>query len=309
MTFNVTVLGTSSALPTVSKHQTAHVLNVREQFYLIDAGEGVQVGLKRTDINMMKINHIFISHLHGDHVFGLFGLISTMGMLGREKPLHIYAPAPIKDIVDFHSRYFDKGLSFPIIINEVDTKSRGVIYENKVMSVSTIPLRHTVQAVGYIFREHEPELNIHHEAKEKYQLSIAECVRAKRGEDILREDSQIIKNEEITYKPYTPRTFAYCCDTSLKESFYTELQNINLLLIESTFLDIDRKIAKQRGHMTALQAATVAQKAGVKNMLLTHFSTRYNINKDEENPFLSEAKKVFSSTEIAKEYTTYYVNF
>lgn len=306
MTFRLTVLGTSSALPTVSKHQTAHVLNVREQFYLLDAGEGVQIGLKKCDVNMMKLNHIFISHLHGDHFFGLFGLISTMSMLGRERALEIYAPAPIKEVLDFHCRIFEKGLKYPIIIHELQTKTQELIYENKVMTVHTIPLKHTIASVGYLFREKEPELNIIPSAIEKYDLTIAERVFAKSGKDIIRSSGEVIENSHITYRPYEPRSFAYCCDTAYRENLCDLLKGVDLVMIESTFLNSDKKLARKRGHCTAADAATIATKAGVGKLLLTHFSTRYNtLYRDCNDPFLAEALPIFSNSVIAKELETY----
>ena len=306
MTFKLTVLGTSSALPTVTKHQTAHVLNVREQFYLLDAGEGVQVGLKKCDINMMKLNHIFISHLHGDHFFGLYGLLSTMGMLGREKDLHIYAPAPIKDIISSHCHFFEKGLNYPIICHELQTKDKEIIYENKVMTVETIPLKHSLKAVGFLFKEKAPELNITSSVIEEYNLSIAERVRAKRGEDIVREGGDLILNSLLTYKPYEPRSFAYCLDTSYREMICDQICGVNLLLHESTFLEVDKKLARKRGHSTAIEAATIALKCGAKKLLLTHFSTRYNtLYRNVGNPFLDEARGIFANCEIAVELESY----
>lgn len=306
MTFKLTVLGTSSALPTVTKHQTAHVLNVREQFYLIDAGEGVQVGLKKCDINMMKLNHIFISHFHGDHFFGLYGLISTMSMLGRERPLNIYAPAPLKEIIDFYFKMFDRGRSYEIITHEIQTKESQLIYENKVMTVHTIPLKHTVPSIGFLFREKEPELNITTTAIEKYNLSIAERARAKRGEDIIKDSGEIIPNHELTYSPYIPRSFAYCLDSSYLEKNCDLINGVDLLMHESTFLESEKKIARKRGHSTAKEAALMASKSNVGHLLLTHFSTRYNtIFKNQENPFLREAKEIFDRCEVAKEYQTY----
>lgn len=306
-TFRLTALGTSSALPTVTKHQTAHVLNVREQFYLIDAGEGVQVGLKKCDVNMMKLHHIFISHLHGDHVFGLFGLLSTMSMLGRERALEIYAPAPIKEVLDFHCRIFEKGKKYPLIVHELQTKTSELIYENSVMTVHTIPLKHSTDAIGYLFREKEPLLNVTPYAIERYNLSLAERVLAKQGENIFRENGEVIENSLLTYRPYTPRAFAYCCDTGYTEKFIEQIRDVNLLMLESTFLTVDQPIARKRGHCTAKEAATIASKANVGKLLLTHFSTRYNslYKKNELDPFLKEALPIFENTLIAKELESY----
>ncbi|MEG0499799.1 MAG: ribonuclease Z, partial [Rikenellaceae bacterium] len=302
MTFRLTVLGTCSALPTVSKHQTAHVLNVREQFYLLDAGEGVQKGLKKCDVNMMKLNHIFISHLHGDHVFGLFGLLSTMSMLKRERALEIYAPAPIREILEFHCRMFERGKQYPIIIHELQTKNPELVYENSVMTVHTIPLKHTLDSVGYLFREKEPARNILPYTIQKYGLSLAEIATAKRGEDIRRETGEVIENSVVTYRPFVPRAFAYCLDTGYTPKFTEQIRGVNLLMIDSTFLASDKSIAGKRGHCTAEQAATIAKDAEVGKLLLTHFSTRYNtLYAKGEDPFLLEARPIFENSEVAKE--------
>lgn len=255
---------------------------------------------------MMKLHHIFISHLHGDHFFGLFGLLSTMSMLGREQALEIYGPAPIKEVLDFHCRIFEKRMKYPLIIHELPTKESELIYENKVMTVRTIPLKHTIPAIGYLFREKEPELNITPFVIEKYGLTIAERASAKRGEDIVRENGAVIENSLLTYRPYVPRAFAYCCDTTYSEKVCEAVKGVNLLMIESTFLETDKAIATKRGHCTATQAATIAKKAEVGKLLLTHFSTRYNtLYRNKKDPFLSEAEPVFENCFIAKELETY----
>lgn len=305
MTFKLTCLGVSSALPTISKHQSAHLLNIREQYYLLDAGEGVQSMLKRCDVNLMKLNHIFITHIHGDHVFGLFGLLSTMGMLGRERALDIYAPKPMKMVIENHCKIFDKGIVYPINIHEVNTKESQLVYENKVITVHTVPLKHSVPTVGYVFREKEPELNIHPFAIDFYNLSIAERVRAKRGEDIQREGGVVIKNSDICYKPYSPRSFAYCSDTAYYKQIIQHIKGVNLLLMESTFLSDETLRAKKTGHSTAQQTAQLAAEANVGKLLLTHFSTRYKIDKSEPHPFLVEAQAEFENTEIATELMSY----
>ncbi len=308
MTFKLLVLGVSSALPTISKHQTAHVLNVREQLYLLDAGEGIQSSLKRYDISPMKINHIFISHLHGDHFFGIYGLISTMGMLGRDRALNIYGPKPIKEIITNHCRYFEKGINYPINIHELDSKSPEVIYENRVMTVKTIPLKHSIPTIGYLFEEKEPELNLKPHSIEKYNLSIAERVQLKRREDILREDGSKILCSEAAYKPYEPRKFAYCLDTAPTQRIAEAVKGVDLLLMETTFLNEDLHLAKKRFHTTARQAAELAHNAGVKRLLMTHFSTRYKIDSEKPNPFEIEAKELFFNSTAAKEGQEYSID-
>ena len=297
MTFRLTILGSSSALPTAGNYPSAHVLNIREQFFLIDAGEGVQMQLLRNGISLHKINHIFISHLHGDHLYGLWGVISSMGLLGRERVLTIYAPAPFGEILYNHRKYFDRNLPYKIVWREVNTKESEVLMETDVFRVSTIPLKHSVPSAGYLFAEKEPGLNVRREAVAKYGLGIADSVRAKNGEDIILENGDVIMNETITYKPYVPRSFAYCCDTAYSEKVVEAVKGVDLLYHEATFLDEDRELAKCTLHSTAGQAGKVAKKANVKKLIIGHFSVRY---KGENERFLTEAKEEFENTFTAE---------
>ena len=181
MTFKVIVLGTGSAKPTLCRHHAAHVLNVHEQFYLIDCGEGTQLRLLECGINPMRLNGAFISHLHGDHVYGLFPLLSTLGLMGRKTPFTVYAPAPFGEVIEGHYRYFDTNLPFEIIYREVDTRKHALLYENTVMEVWSLPLRHRVPAAGYLFREKVPPLNVHKEAIDRYGLGIAQITARRCG--------------------------------------------------------------------------------------------------------------------------------
>ena len=213
MTFRVTILGSGSALPTPRRNPSAHVLNVHEQFFLVDCGEGTQARLMSCGINPLKINAVFISHLHGDHVYGLFGLISTLGLTGRRTPLQIFAPRPFDEILAAHRRYFDTELPEEIGWNEVRTRRSELIYENKVLEVRSVPLRHRVPAAGFLFREKTPPLNVRKEAVARYGLGIAQCVAAKRGEDVALDSGETIPNGELTYLPYRGRSYAYLSDT------------------------------------------------------------------------------------------------
>lgn len=298
MRFELTVLGCSSALPTISKYPTAHVLNIREQFYLIDCGEGVQKQLKKFDINILKINHIFISHLHGDHVYGIFGLISSMGLLGRERALEIFAPSPIKEIVENHLNFFDKWLPYKIICHVLDSKQCGVILETNSITVETIPLKHSVETVGFVFREKEPKRNVLKSAIEKHNLMLSEIIALKNGEDISRDSGDVVLSDEVTYLPYIARSFAYCCDTSYAERYIDKIKGIDMLMHEATYLKEDQKSAKKRFHSTTHDAAKAAVKAGVKQLVITHFSTRYRTHTSK---FLEEAKEIFENTLLAKE--------
>lgn len=301
MTFKVTVLGNGSARPTIQRHHSAHALNVHEQFYLVDCGEGTQSRLIECGIHPLRLNAVFLSHLHGDHVYGLFPLISSMGLMGRRTPLTVFAPAPLGEVLEYHYRYFDTNLPFEIIYREVDTRKHLPIFENSVMEVWSIPLRHRVPAAGYLFREKRPELNVHKEAIERYGLGIAQITAAKRGEDISGPDGYTIPNGELTYLPYAPRSYAYCSDTMVSGKMADIVHGVNLLYHEATFADAERALARETGHSTALQAAETAAKAQAGRLLIGHFSSRYK----DAAPLVEEARTLFPATEEAKEMHTY----
>ena len=214
MAFTVTILGNSSAKPTPSAHPSAQVVNLNEQYYLVDAGEGVQQQLIRRGINPLRLRAVFVSHLHGDHCYGLFPLISTLGLLGRRTPLDIYAPAPMGELLEHHLRYFDSDLPYEVKWHEVRTTEHQIIMENNTLEVWSIPLRHRVPTAGFHFREKEPGLNVDKWKIERYGLGIAQIVAAKRGEDVTLEDGTILPNAELTYRPYKARSYAYLSDTA-----------------------------------------------------------------------------------------------
>ncbi len=325
MRFTLTVLGSSSAQPTPTRHHSAHLLNVHEQYYLIDCGEGTQSRLLKAGINPMKINAVFISHLHGDHLYGLFPMISTLGLMGRKTPLQIYAPRPFGEILAQHRHYFETDLPFEIQYHEVDTRENALIYENKVMEVWSIPLRHRVPTAGYLFREKHPAPNVRKEKIEQYGLSIAQIVAAKHGEDILLEQDtflptdsssdnnataadpgcvrkqQLISNAELTYRPYEPRSYAYLSDTLYSAKAATLVRGLDLLYHEATFADEEKALARQTGHSTASQAAKAALVAEASRLLIGHFSGRYK----EVSSLVEEARAIFPNTEAVEEGKTY----
>jgi len=262
MTFRVTILGNSSATPTPERNPSAHVLNVHEQFFLIDCGEGTQQRLIRCGINPMKLQAVFLSHLHGDHVYGVFGLISTLGLMGKKTPLQIFAPRPFDEILANHLRYFDSELSYEVQWREIETRMHKRLFENKTLEVWSVPLRHRVPAAGFLFREKAPALNLHKEAIERYELGIAQCRAAKRGEDVVLESGETILNTELTYRPYRERSFAYLSDTLYSHRAAELVSGVDLMYHEATFADEDRALAKKTGHSTAKQAAQVALTAG-----------------------------------------------
>ena len=301
MTFKVTILGSSAAMPTVDKHHSAQILNVSEQFYLIDCGEGTQNRLMKMGINPLKINSIFISHLHGDHIYGLFPLISTMSLMGRRTKLKIFAPRPFDEIMENHKRYFDIGTGYEIEFCEVRTRENNLIFENKVMEVYSLPLRHNIPCSGFLFKEKTPPINIRKDIVDRLQLGIAQVVALKRGEDIITEDGECITSESVTYIPYQPRSYAYCADTQYSAKLAGLIQGVDLLFHESTFADIDKALAKRTGHSTTTQAAKLALNAGAKRLLLGHFSARYS----DTSLLVNEARDVFKDSFEAKEGHTF----
>lgn len=297
----VTILGCASAKPTANRHPSAQIVNVDEQYYLVDAGEGVQKQMFRYGINPLKLRGIFISHLHGDHVFGVFPLISTLGLYGRRTPLKIFAPRPFGEILESHLRYFDPDLPYEVEWVEVDTTSHRIIFENNSLEVWSIPLRHRVPASGYMFREKMPELNVDKFKIERYVLSVKQIVAAKRGEDIALDDGTVIPNAEITYLPRQPKTYAYCSDTNRSAMVARRVKGADLLYHEATYAAAERRQAKERGHSTSVDAAEIALAAGAKRLIIGHFSSRYK----EPSVLLDEARAVFPATDIATEGETY----
>ena len=301
MTFSVTILGAASAKPSVNRHQSSQLVNHCGQYYLIDAGEGVQSRLLRVGVNPMRLTAIFISHLHGDHVFGLFPMISTLGLMGRKRPLHIYAPNPFGEILEYHLRYFDKELPYEVQWVEVDTTKHQLIFENRSLEVWSIPLRHRVPTSGYLFREKPLPRNVDKFAIERYGLSVKQIVAAKKGKDIELEDGTILPNEKITFVAHPPQSYAYCSDTNRSGAVAKYVAGVDMLYHEATYGAEFQRDAKERGHATTEDAAKTALAAGVKKLLIGHFSSRY---KDKE-PLLAEARAIFPETEIAREGETF----
>lgn len=297
MPLKVTILGSASAKPTVNRHPSAQIVNANEQYFLVDAGEGVQQQMFRHGINPLKLRAVFISHLHGDHVYGLFPLLSTLGLYGRQTPLTVYAPHPFGEILECHHRYFDQHIPYKVVWHEVDTTKHELLFESRSLEVWSIPLRHSLPAAGFLFREKRPELNVDKFKIERYGLSIAQIVAAKRGEDITLADGEVVPNSQLTYLPYEPASYAYCSDTNYSARIAEIVRGVTTLYHEATYADSEKSIAKERGHSTAAQAAKTALKAEAKELLIGHFSSRYK----DPTILLDEAQKIFPHTQIAEE--------
>lgn len=301
MSFTVTILGSASAKPTPGRHPSAQVVNLHEQLYLVDAGEGTQQQLFRYGINPLRLRAVFLSHLHGDHCFGLFPLLSTLGLYGRRTPLRIYAPRPFGDMLEAHLRLFDRDLPYTPEWVEVDTTKNSMIFENDTVEVWSLPLRHRVPTSGYLFRQKRPRLNIRKFCIERYGLSIAQIAAAKRGEDIVLDSGETLRNADLTYLPYQPAAYAYCSDTNYSARLAGMVEGVDLLYHEATYAADARRIAKERGHSTTADAATVAAKASAKRLIIGHFSSRYK----DLQPLLEEARAIFPATDIAREGETF----
>ena len=292
MAFELTILGSSSALPTSNRFPTAHLLNVGERFFLIDCGEGTQVQLRKFGKNPARIHHIFISHLHGDHVFGLFGLLSTLGMMGRKVAMNLYGPAALQPMMEQHFSFFGN-LPFGLKFRCPNPEDPGPLYEDEKVEVSAIPLKHRAPTFGFLFREKPRPLNVDKEKMGFYKPGIADLVKIKNGEDFVTPSGERIPNAELTLPPYHRRSYAYISDTVFDEGIIPRIQGADLLFHEATFSGRDEKLAIETLHSTAPQAAVIASKAGVKKLLIGHFSSRY---KDHDH-LVEEAREIFPETE------------
>ena len=300
MNFTLNVLGTASALPTTERYPSAQVLDVRGRLFMIDCGEGAQMQMRRAGISFLKIEHICLSHIHGDHIFGLFGLLSTMAMLGRTAPLNIYAPGSFRPILQFLLENFGEGFLYEVNFVELTMKEPQLIYENKRTELLAFPLNHRVDTYGFIIREKMPQHNVHKEAIAKYGLSIAEIGALKRGEDVIREEGDetfVITNSEAAYIPYTPRSYAYCSDTAPFPELAEWVRGVTLLYHEATFPAEMSEMAAKTCHSTTLQAAETALKAGAGRLLVGHYSSRF----PSVDFFLDELRSIFPDTELARD--------
>jgi ribonuclease Z len=293
----VHILGCGSALPTTRHFPTSQVVNVREKLFMIDCGEGAQIQLRRSRLKFTRLNHIFISHLHGDHCFGLPGLISTFGMLGRTAALHIHAHPDLRRLMAPQLEFFCKGMSYEVVFHDIDTTRSDVIYEDRSLTVTTLPLEHRVPTCGFLFSEKAGPDHIRRDMIDFYGVPTYELNRIKNGGDYVTADGTVVPHARLTTPADPPRRYAYCSDTRPIPALADALRGVDLLFHEATFMEQDAARAAETFHTTARQAATLALQAEAKQLLIGHFSARY----DDEEGLLSEARAVFPSTLLARE--------
>ncbi|MBT7464149.1 MAG: ribonuclease Z [Bacteroidetes bacterium] len=292
MRFSLTILGSSSALPKPDRFTTAHVLNAHERFYLIDCGEGTQIQLRRYKIRFSKIHHIFISHLHGDHFFGLFGLLSSFNLMGRKVPLNLYGPEKLKNILDAVYGNMGEKMNYSINFSPLNWQDKQLLLETEKISVYSFPLDHKIQSCGFLFKEKKQARNLIKTAKEDYDLGIKEIIQLKNGEDVKRDTGDILSYKLLTNKSFTPRSYAYVSDTRYYEPLVDHIRDVDLLYHEATYLEEMSSQAQLTGHSTSMEAARIAKMAKVKKLVIGHFSTRYK----STAPLLEEAQNIFPNT-------------
>ncbi|MEC4050981.1 ribonuclease Z [Flavobacterium sp. SUN046] len=291
----LTVLGCYAATPRTLSNPTSQVLEIKNKLFLIDCAEGTQVQLRKSKLKFSRINHIFISHLHGDHFYGLIGLISTFMLLNRESDLTVYGPKGIKEIILLQLRASGSFTGYNLYFHELESKESEIIFEDEQVIVKTIPLNHRVYTNGFLFQEKNKERKLNIETIENYQIDKLYFNKIKYGGDISLEDGRVIPNAELSFDPQPSRSYAFCSDTMYDESIIPIIQKVDLLYHESTFLESESHLSEKTMHSTAKQAAAIAQKAQVKKLLLGHYSTRYgNIDL-----FRQEAATIFPNVELA----------
>jgi ribonuclease Z len=295
--FELTILGTSSALPTSKRYPTAHVLNVCERFFLIDCGEGTQMQMRKYPVKFSRINQIFISHLHGDHYYGLIGLLSTYALLGRKNDLHIFSHSELPEILKIQLEYLQNDLLYKIIWHPLNFKRKMVILDDEKVTVTSFPLKHRIPCCGFLFTEKPGIKNIIKEKIAEYNIPVRDIQHIKNGADFIDPNGKVIPNTELTLPQKLPRKYAFCTDTLYLPKLKEILEGVNLLYHEATYDKRMQKRAKETFHSTAEQAATLAQSCNAGQLLIGHFSARYK----DVSILIDEATNVFPSTMVAEE--------
>lgn len=297
--FAVTILGNNSALPMHDRHPTSQVVTLEEHMFLVDCGEGTQMQMNRYKIRRSRIRHIFISHLHGDHYFGLPGLLNSYALNGRTDALHLYAPPQMKQILDIQFQSAGTVLSYPLHFFPLERE--GLIADEKKFTVECFEVYHRIPCWGFLFREKPKPRKLVSEMLQQYNIPAYYYKHLKEGADYTGKDGELIRNDRVTKPAPPPSSYAFCADTIFDERIAAKIKNVDLVYHEATYLHELEERASSRFHATARQAATIASLAGAKNLLIGHFSSKYDIL----DPFLEEAAAVFPNTELALEGVTY----
>jgi ribonuclease Z len=305
MSLQLTILGCHSATPRVNAHPTSQLLKIKNHHFLIDCGEGTQVQMRRYKVGFSKIKHIFISHLHGDHFFGLIGLISTFGLLNRETDLHIYGPKGLREIIELQLEVSQTRAAYKIVFHELTSFKSELIFEDKNVMVKTIPLKHRIYTNGFLFQEKKALRKLNIKVVETYpEIEVCDYHNLKKGKDFIQKDGTLIKNEVLTVESPKPLSYAYCSDTSYHPKVVDLIKESDLLYHETTFLEDRFELAKKTGHSTALQAGKIAKAAQVKVLIIGHYSNRYK----DLSEFQKEAQKEFQNTLLGIEGRTFEVS-
>ena len=301
--FKVHILGCGSALPTLHHMASSQVVELRDKQFMVDCGEGTQVQIRRSRINFNKIQAVFISHIHGDHCFGLIGMISTFGLQGRKSPLQVYAPAALGPMLQSQIELFCQHLSFEVVFHAIDTEKTDVIYEDRSLTVSTIPLQHRLPTCGFLFREKPTLPHIRRDMIDYLEIPVSQINNIKNGAGWTTPEGRTYSHEELTTPAESTRAYAYCSDTRFVPTLHELIAGVDLLYHESTYCRDSQHRAEAYWHSTAADAATVAREAGVKKLLLGHYSSRY----PDENAFLDEAREIFPESYLTNENDIFYV--
>ncbi|WP_033960616.1 ribonuclease Z [Psychroserpens jangbogonensis] len=297
----LTILGCHSATPRTNTNPTSQVLEIKNHTFLIDCGEGTQVELRRNKVKFVRIKHIFISHLHGDHCFGLVGLISTFRLLTREADLHVYAPKGLKEVITLQMKLSNSWTNYKLFFHELTSDTSELIFEDDKVEVYTIPLDHRIYTNGFLFKEKEGERKLDMNAVLNADIDVAYYRKLKQGFDVEDENGNLVKNESVTKPPNKPKSYAFCSDTAYSEAILPIIKDVDVLYHESTFLEKNEKLAAPTKHSTAKQAASIAKQANAETLILGHYSTRYN----DLDLFKEEANEVFENVELAKDGKTF----
>ena len=295
--FEIHILGCGSALPTTRHNASSQVIKIGNKQFMFDCGEGTQLQLRRNHIHFSFINHIFISHLHGDHTFGLIGLISTFGLLGRTAPLHIYADGMLEKVMKPHLDFYCKDIKYPLFFHSIDATKHSTIFEDNTVTIETLPLNHRIPCCGFLLKEKPKRRHLIGDVANFYNIPAYMRQAIKDGADFITTDGETIPNARLTKEADPSRSYAYCSDTRPVPAICEHLQGIDLLYHEATFAESEVERARLTHHSTAREAAEIAQQAGAKRLVIGHFSSRY----DDENTLLSEAREIFPDTTCATE--------